>query len=100
MFSEINNGGIGERMALEFIMSEANDVMIQQVKDGELTLKDEQEKELLVAWLRANLNKSDKMLSILESWAILLYEDDMEREYITQFINRVREMANSTDNKW
>ena len=100
MFSEINNGGIGERMALEFIMSEANDVMIQQVKDGEITLKDEQEKELLVAWLRANLNKSDKMLSILESWAILLYEDDMEREYITQFINRVREMANSTDNKW
>ena len=100
MFSEMNNNGIGERIALEFIMSEANDAMIQQVKDGELTLKDEQEKELLVAWLRANLNKSDKMLSILESWAILLYEDDMEREYITQFINRVREMANSTDNKW
>lgn len=100
MFSEINNGGIGERMALEFIMSEANDVMIQQVKDGELTLQDEQEKELLVAWLRANLSKSDKILSILEAWAILLYEDDMEREYITQFINRVREMANSTDNKW
>ena len=100
MFGEMNNNGIGERIALDFIMSEANDVMIQQVKDGELTLKDDKERELLVTWLRANLSKSDKMLSILEAWAILLYEDDMEREYIVQFINRVREMSNSITNTW
>ena len=78
----------------------ANETMIEQVRKGELTLKNEKDKELLIYWLRANLSKSNKILSVLEAWAELLYEDDMEREYIVQFINRIREMSNSITDTW
>lgn len=78
----------------------ANETMIEQVKKGELTLKNEKDKELLIYWLRANLSKSNKILSVLEAWAELLYEDDMEREYIVQFINRIREMSNLITDTW
>ena len=78
----------------------ANEVTIEKIKEGEITLDNEEDKKLLVYWLRANLSKSNKILSVLEVWAELLYEDDMEREYIIQFINRIREMSNSITDTW
>ena len=78
----------------------ANEAMIEQVKEGKLSLDNKQEKDLLISWLRANLTKSPKILSVLEAWTIILYEDNMEREYVTQFINRIREMGNSTVDEW
>lgn len=85
---------------VNMMLHEANNVMLTEIEEGKLSFENEKDKELLVNWLRANLASSDKILSILEAWAILLYNDDMEREYIIQFINRVREVANSADNKW
>ncbi len=89
-----------DSLGIDAVFGMANDVMIEQVKQGELTLDDPQAKDLLVSWLRANLSKSNKILSILEAWADLLYDDNMEKEYIIQFINRVREMSNSTMDTW
>ena len=85
---------------VNMMLHEANNVMLTEIEEGKLSFENERDKELLVNWLRANLASSDKILSILEAWAMLLYNDDMEREYIVQFINRVREVANSADNKW
>lgn len=85
---------------VNMMLHEANNVMLTEIEEGKLSFENEKDKELLVNWLRANLASSDKILSILEAWAILLYNDDMEREYIIQFINRVREVANSADNRW
>ena len=85
---------------VNMMLHEANNVMLTEIEEGKLSFENEKDKELLVNWLRANLANSDKILSILEAWAMLLYNDDMEREYIVQFINRVREVANSADNKW
>lgn len=78
----------------------ANEAMIEQVKEGNLSLDNKQDKNLLVSWLRANLTKSPKILSVLKTWTTILYEDNMEREYVTQFINRIREMGNSTVDEW
>lgn len=84
-----------ESLMIKMMLSEANNEMISKVKKGELTLEDSESEELLLAWLRANLNESGQILSILECWANLLYQDNMEREYIIQFINRIREKANT-----
>ena len=82
----------------DIIFNEANNIVIEKVKSKELSLnKDE---ELLISWLIVNLSKSPKILSVLECWATLLYKDDMEREYINQFINRIREVSNSQKNEW
>ena len=93
-------GDMDSNLAIDAVFGMANDVMIEQVKQGELTLDNPQSKDLLVSWLRANLSKSNKILSVLEAWADLLYDDNMEKEYIIQFINRVREMSNSTMDTW
>lgn len=91
---------IENKFMINAMFEAANETMIEQVKKGELTLKNEKDKELLIYWLRANLSKSNKILSVLEAWAELLYEDDMEREYIVQFINRIREMSNLITDTW
>ena len=87
-----------EDFLIREMLKESNEIMIKEVKEEVITLDDD--KELLVNWLRANLSQSPQILTILECFAQLLYDDNMEREYIIQFINRVREVSNQVESKW
>ncbi len=73
------------------LRAEANDRVIQEIKDGKLTLDDEE--GVLPPFLAANLITNPQLLDILEAMAGLIMSD-MEKEYVVFFINKIREIAN------
>ena len=73
------------------LRAEANDRVIQEIKDGKLTLDDEE--GVLPPFLAANLITNPQLLDILEAMAGLIMSD-MEKEYVIFFINKIRELAN------
>ena len=82
-----------ERMMIEMMLMQATGEAIEEIHNGNLTL--EEDREILTTLLKANLAKHSQILSLLEAYAELLYKDTMEREYINQFLNRIRELANT-----
>lgn len=88
------------KLEMDMMFETANGITMEMIKNDKLSLDDDENKELVVNWLRANLAKSPQILSVLECVATLLYKDDMEREYVNQFINRVRELSNDIQDKW
>ena len=73
------------------LRAEANDRVIQEIKDGKITLDDEE--GVLPPFLAANLITNPQLLDILEAMAGLIMSD-MEKEYVVFFINKIREIAN------
>ena len=73
------------------LRAEANDRVIQEIKDGKITLDDEE--GVLPPFLAANLITNLQLLDILEAMAGLIMSD-MEKEYVVFFINKIREIAN------
>lgn len=73
------------------LRAEANDRVIQEIKDGKITLDDEE--GVLPPFLAANLITNPQLLDILEAMAGLIMSD-MEKEYVVFFINKIRELAN------
>ena len=73
------------------LRAEANSRVIQEIKDGKITLDDEE--GVLPPFLAANLITNPQLLDILEAMAGLIMSD-MEKEYVVFFINKIREIAN------
>lgn len=73
------------------LRAEANGRVIQEIKDGKITLDDEE--GVLPPFLAANLITNPQLLDILEAMAGLIMSD-MEKEYVVFFINKIREIAN------
>lgn len=73
------------------LRAEANDRVIQEIKDGKITLDDKE--EVLPPFLAANLITNPQLLDVLEAMAGLIMSD-MEKEYVVFFINKIREIAN------
>ena len=73
------------------LRAEANDRVINEIKEGKITLDDEE--GVLPPFLAANLITNPQLLDILEAMAGLIMSD-MEKEYVVFFLNKIREIAN------
>jgi len=78
-------------MVMNQLRAEANERVIQEIKDGKITLDDKE--GVLPPFLAANLITNPQLLNILEVMAELIMSD-MEKEYVIFFLNKIREIAN------
>jgi len=78
-------------MVMNQLRAEANERVIQEIKDGKITLDDKE--GVLPPFLAANLITNPQLLNILEVMAELIMSD-MEKEYVIFFLNKIRELAN------
>ena len=83
---------------MDFVMNmmreEANKKIFEKVKNGELTLEND-DVGLIPPFLAANLVSNPQILDVLETMNLLIMEDKtMEKEYVSFFINKLREIGN------
>jgi hypothetical protein len=77
---------------MNVLLRDANSQMITKINKGEVTLEDPE--NILPAFLAANFISNPQIFDILEAMAGLIMEETMEKEYVTFFINKVKEIAN------
>lgn len=78
---------------MKYMRHEANGEMINGVNKGEINL--EEDEELISTWLAANLVDNTDILDILQAVNLLVMEG-MAQEYVSYFINKVKEIANKS----
>ena len=73
---------------------EANKSTIEEIKNGNISM--DKNYEILPYFLSANLTSNPQIIDVFEAMAEVIMGEDMKKEYVLFFLNKIREIANDT----